>query len=119
MNYKMLTVGVSIIKNLWLLCCWIFSDFYISLTFRNIRILEIPAALGLPHFQKFWFSGIRHHFTDECVRTLDTCRHSTQAVPICIIKLTLRDKHEHRSVQIIGMETTRSKQQTVFTLVFS
>ena len=28
---------------------------------------------------------------------------------ICIIKLTFRDKHEPRSIQIIRMETTRSK----------
>ena len=37
---------------------------------------------------------------------------------IRIIKLTFGDKHESRSIQIIRMETTRSKQQRVVSLVF-
>jgi hypothetical protein len=32
---------------------------------------------------------------------------------ICTIKLIFRDKHERRSIQIIRMEKTRSKLQTV------
>jgi hypothetical protein len=36
---------------------------------------------------------------------------------ICIIKLTLRDKTERLSVQIVTMGITRSKQQTGFTHV--
>jgi len=35
----------------------------------------------------------------------------------CIIKLTYHDKHETRSIEVITMSTTRSKQQTVVTLV--
>jgi hypothetical protein len=63
--------------------------------------------------------GIRHHFTDRYVRTPDTCRHSTRSNPlhIDIIKITLRDKHQPLSMHIIRMETTRSKQQTVVTVV--
>ena len=49
----------------------------------------------------------------------DTCHNSIEGGPrhICIIKLTLRDKHETRSTEINIMEITRSKQQTEFTLV--
>ena len=36
---------------------------------------------------------------------------------MCIFKLAFHDKHEKSSVEIIKMETTRSKQQTVVTLV--
>jgi len=49
----------------------------------------------------------------------DTCHNSIEGGPrhICIIKLTLRDKHETRSTEINIMEITRSKQPTEFTLV--
>jgi len=41
-----------------------------------------------------------------------------ESAPYLYIKLTFRVKHEPRSIQIIGMETTRSKQQTLVTLVY-
>jgi len=36
---------------------------------------------------------------------------------MCIIKLTICDKHEPNSTQIFKMETTRSKHQTFVTFV--
>jgi len=49
----------------------------------------------------------------------DTCRNSIEdgLVHICIIKLTLRDKHEPQSTENKRMETTHSKQQTSHTCV--
>jgi hypothetical protein len=32
--------------------------------------------LGVPRLQKWWFRGLKHHFTDRYVGTPDTCRHS-------------------------------------------
>jgi len=68
-----------------------------------------------PYFQKQWLIGSRHYVTDRCVRTPDTCRHSTEGV---IMKISFRDKHERRSIQLIKMEKTHSKQQTVLALVY-
>ena len=49
----------------------------------------------------------------------DTFYHSIEesTLHICIIKLTLRDKHEQRSTENNIMELTRSKQQNEVTLV--
>ena len=38
--------------------------------------------------------------------------------PVCVIKRTFSDKCEKRVIQIFRTETTRSKQQTVVTLVY-
>jgi len=41
----------------------------------------IPALLGEPQLQNWWFRRFTHHFTGRCIWKPDTCRDSIEAVP--------------------------------------
>ena len=66
------------------------------------------AALGTvvcTVFQERLYKAFRHHCTERSVRTPDTSPFIRRSLlQICIIKLTFRNKHDPRSIQIIRLE---------------
>jgi hypothetical protein len=71
-----------------------------------------------PQFEKRWLRGFRRHFNDRCVLTPDKNRHSVEgSYYICISKFTFHYTRDTWSTKIIKLETTRSLQQAVVTLV--
>ena len=99
-----------------------FITLFLSIFSLRPRFMAvIPTVLCGPQLQNWWFRGLRYHFTDRCVRTPDTCRHSIEGVLTISVLSNLHSvintKHSPYKWSEWGKKT-RSKQHTVVILVY-
>jgi hypothetical protein len=77
------------------------------------------AVMGELQLQNSRFRGFRHHSTDQCVRTPDTCRFSKEGVPSISVISNSHSviKTNHNPCKLSELKKTRQKQQAVVTHV--